>query len=120
MGAGSERATFLVPEGALKLSFDPSGCSSSRNELRIWGEAPVRIRRHLVPVLEAEEDGRWLLMERVWTAGWGASIDPDVFALLTSCGIVDLSPQNLARDGRVLDYGYLWNAQAWERCVDRG
>lgn len=121
LGAGAERVVFAVPEGALKVAFDRDRMSSNLNEARVWEEAPNRIRRHLVPVLDVAADGRWLLMERVSTRASGQarhSLNELDFSALYACGLADIRDANIADDGRVLDYGFLYDRPAWDRCAD--
>ena len=117
---GSHRAVFGLPSGTvLKLTLDLDFTLSNINEDRVWYEAPPDIRPHLVPVLGADEGGRWLVMERVPVTGTG-TLPKRAHQRLIDCGLMDITGYNLADDGRVVDYGYLWDEDAWERCVEAG
>ncbi len=122
LGAGAQRAVFAVPDGALKIAFDRSGFAANRNEAEVWEDAPPRIRRHLVPVLDSSGteigDGAWLLMEQVRASGRG-DLSPEATELLGDCGIQDIVGQNVSDDGRLLDYGWV-HRDAWGRCATPG
>lgn len=98
LGAGSERVVLSVPEGALKIGVP----RRNRAEAQIWEEAPDAIRRHLLPVLALAEDGRWLLMEK---GRAGGDVPREVYLDLDAYGLQDVTPHNISRDGRLLDYG---------------
>ena len=116
LGAGAQRIVFSVPGGALKVAFDREGEQANRTETEVWEDAPEPIRRHLVPVLEGEVEGDapWILMEEVRATGKGRMSEATRHAL-NACGIQDLTTQNLADDGRLLDYGWIYR-DVWERC----
>ena len=116
LGLGAHRAVFAVPEGVLKLIYSRDYQRSNIDEARVWYEAPLEIREHLVPVLGAAEDGNWLVMERVAVTGKGKLPDK-VFERMFDCGLTDLLGWNLSDDGRVLDYGYLWDEKRWRKCA---
>lgn len=121
LGRGISRVVFEVPSGALKIEPDPVPYGQNENEARIWNEAPPSIRRFLVPVLAASDDGRWLLMEKV-QAGRPPSNErlAEMSEVLAACGLPDVSDDNTTTDGRVLDYGYLLDGwEPWEACVTR-
>jgi len=116
LGAGAQRIVFSVPGGALKVAFDREGEQANRTETEVWEDAPEQIRRHLVPVLEGEVEGGapWILMEQVRATGKGRMSEATRHAL-NACGIQDLTTQNLADDGRLLDYGWIYR-DVWARC----
>ena len=116
LGAGAQRIVFSVPGGALKVAFDRDGEQANRTETEVWEDAPEQIRRHLVPVLEGEVEGGapWILMEEVRATGKGRMSEATRHAL-NACGIQDLTTQNLADDGRLLDYGWIYRDD-WKRC----
>lgn len=119
IAAGSGRAVFGVPEGVLKLDFTPEDPNDNLREIRAWRDAPKSARKHLVPMLAFETSytgratGRWLLMERVEPGG---QLAPGLRYELGRCGLVDLHPSNVSRDGRVLDYAFIENWYAWNNC----
>lgn len=115
LGEGQSRAVFARPDGktVLKLVFSSYGQDANRDEARAWSEAAPRIRAHLVPVLDADPNGRWLVMERVTPADPQIRLSPDAERDLLGCGFLDIAFHNRADDGRLLDYGmHLWNK--WE------
>ena len=119
LGAGAQRAVFAVPAGALKIAFDRDGYSANRNEAEVWEGAPEAIRRHLVPILDDSGieagEGAWVLMERVRATGKGR-MDEATRRALNACGIQDLVTQNIADDGRLMDYGWL-TRDLWAACT---
>ena len=117
LGAGTQRIVFSVPGGALKVAFDREGEQANRTETEVWEDAPEAIRRHLVPVLSGtvEGDAPWIVMEKVRVTGKGRMSEATRHAL-NACGIQDLTTQNLADDGRLLDYAWLYR-DLWRGCT---
>ena len=120
IGSGESRAVFARPRGesVLKLVFSSYGQEANRDEAQAWREVAPRIRIHLVPVLDVDPIGRWLVMERVKTRSMNEPLPPAtplalaIKAELRECGFCDLLEDNVAADGRLLDYGmHLW--QRW-------
>jgi GNAT superfamily N-acetyltransferase len=116
LGEGESRAVFALPDGksVVKFVFSYYGEEANRDEARAWREASPRVRALLVPVLDADPEGRWLVMERVTPADVNARTPHDnvtgkaVDALL-ACGFADINYRNLSSDGRLLDYGkHIW------------
>lgn len=124
LGSGMHRAVFRDdqdPRRVLKVNIYDG--KSSRSELHVWRTAPDWLRPYLVPVLGAGKDGRWILMEYAKPAKPDASRAQDLAALppgiaerMMACGLSDLYAQNMAADGRLLDYGYLQH-DAWKFCT---
>ncbi len=125
-GAGFFRAVFGIPNGALKISTlrDPraAGRRSNQSEIRVWKTAPAFLRPHLVPMLDHGRGAHWVLMEKVTPASPNdpAILEklPGLVALLGQCGITDLKVDNIASDGRVMDYGEVVDF-LWEGCAER-
>ena len=112
LGSGMSRAVFARPRGdtVLKLVFSSYGREANLDESRAWREAAPRIQTHLVPVLDVDPLGRWLVMERVKTRNEADEVPAQVFSTLARCGFLDIRAQNVAADGRLLDYGlHLWD-----------
>lgn len=124
LGSGMWRAVFRDdrdPRRVLKVNIYDG--KSSRSELQVWREAPDWLRPYLVPVLGAGKDGRWILMEYAKPAKQDASrvqdlaaLPPEIMERMMACGLSDLYAQNMAADGRLLDYGYLQH-DAWRFCT---
>ncbi len=100
LGAGAGRVVVAVGDDALKVG-DPT---ANRTEMQVWRNAPPDIRQHLVPALDIAENGQWLRVERV-RPGKGRSVDRATYERLVDYGIRDVTDDNTAADGRLLDYG---------------
>lgn len=112
LGEGESRAVFALPDGktVVKFVFSYYGADANRDEARAWQEASPRIRRHLVPVLDVDPEGHWLVMERVTPADVNARTPHAAVDALLACGFADINNRNLSADGRLLDYGkHLWS-----------
>jgi hypothetical protein len=129
LGSGWHRKVFRVPEGALKIRLqhiDRDRQDGNLSEARVWREAPPTIRKHLVPVLAVAEDGTWLLQEyapstgRPQTAKEEKRVDARLKAL-SRCGFNwrEISGDNAADDGRVLDYASVQDDARWQKCVEK-
>lgn len=127
LGAGMHRVVFRVPEGALKVSLKPvwhDRMYGNLAEARVWSEAPLALRKHLVPVLAVAEDGAWLLQEYAPTTGRERtpkeqrSVDA-MWKAMSRCGYMDFQGNNIADDGRLLDYGSAEYPEMWKKCVSR-
>jgi len=112
LGSGESRAVFARgPDDpvVLKLVFSSYGREANQNEARAWREASPAIRKHLVPVVAADPEGRWLIMERVKPMRANQYAAKEAMEALRGCGFLDLSRPNFSADGRVLDYGnHIW------------
>lgn len=115
LGFGTDRAAFLVPRGVLKLSYGGGGSDQCVSEAVVWREAPEGFRHRLVPVLDADPEGRWLLTERVSVLADDPS--SELLEELEEAGLdCDAVPGNVTSDGRLLDYGVVdWDS--WNRFV---
>jgi len=144
LGSGESRAVFaerdparvgLPPLHVLKLNHGGAGhdgTRSSREEIRVWTQAPAWLRPYLVPILDYDPDGRWILMEYaepLYSSSYenadedGADasevIPVEIIRKLRACGVSDLVVQNVSADGRLLDYGWV-KEDLWTPCVARG
>ena len=112
LGAGESRAVFArSPDDpvVIKFVFSSYGREANQNEARAWREASPAIRKHLVPVVAADPEGRWLIMERVKPMRANQYAAKEAMEALRGCGFLDLSRPNFSADGRVLDYGnHIW------------
>jgi|GEM_PF-1893269 len=114
LGSGASRVVFDVDGIALKIEMAwPPWWDNSR-EARMYEGAPPRIRALLVPILARSWDYHWLAMPIVISGG---TLPPRARKILEACGIRDFSPENIARDGRLLDYGYVHDVDRWIRCA---
>lgn len=103
LGIGTSRVVFDLQGYAFKVPLSDQGRACNRRESEVWSTAPPEIRQLLMPVLLADPQGAWLLMEQAPLAE-GTLAPADRMALL-AFGIGDLTEENIAEDGRVLDYG---------------
>lgn len=114
LDAGASRLVFAwSDEAVLKIPLNPTGIEDNLVEGRLWAlPLPDSVRRHLVPVLDFDDEaGRWLLMERVRTRtdAWEEPFSAHAMYELERFGIKDHIDQNYAADGRMFDYGYVSN-----------
>jgi hypothetical protein len=114
VGMGRNRVAFGVPEGVLKLNLYADEPYNNLSEAKAWGIASPDLRRHLMPVLAYDPKGLWLLMEE--TEFLGGSLPPGLEAKLEDCGLEDLVGENIAEDGRIIDYAEV-NLGAWASCA---
>ena len=127
LGSGAHRRAFRVPEGVLKIStrnIDHDRMYGNLAESRVWSQAPANIRKHLVPVLATAENGAWMLQEYAPTTGRErtpkeARNADAMWRAMTRCGYADFQPDNIADDGRLLDYGSAEYPERWKRCVEK-
>jgi hypothetical protein len=121
LGHGRDRSVFRIPEGALKLEHHEGLGRFNLLEVDFWRRAPVQIQPYLVPVLDAAEDGSWLLMEEVEVAPHSSRLPRDVELGLKACGVGDYSKgTNLSVDGRIVDYSFVRSQADRERCLRGG
>ena len=137
LGSGDFRAVFaendptragLSPLHVLKLNHEDA--TSSLEEICVWREAPEWLRAYLVPILDYDPKGRWILMayaEPLYPSSDGNDPTEDggdasevipvsVIRRLRACGVTDLNVQNLSADGRLLDYGWI-DKNLWASCA---
>lgn len=65
IGRGLTREVFRIGDYAVKLAYSDDYRDVNRREAQTWREAPSEIRRYFVPVLAADDEGRWLIMPYV-------------------------------------------------------
>lgn len=105
IGAGADRIVFVSvvdPSVIIKIT-NPFRRSANLDEAYAWGSAGHSARTMLVPVHDYASDGSWLIMPRVrpWDKKRQGQADRSRFEAL---GFWDIREQNLAEDGRLLDY----------------
>ena len=105
LGLGLRRVVIDLDGVALKLPLDKEGQRQNLAEADLWARADAGLRACLVPVLSSDPGGAWLTMERVPANPRWARLSQDCVARVRQAGVLDLSPDNLSDDGRVLDYG---------------
>ena len=111
VGEGESRAVFArsTDPVVIKFVFSSYGQEGNQNEARAWREANANVRKHLVPIIAADPEGRWLVMERVKLMRATQYAEKDALARLQGCGFLDFGRPNFSSDGRMLDYGqHLW------------
>ena len=64
IGMGQTRRVFQIGEFAVKVAA-PENYDVNRREAETWETAPPRLRPFLLPVLAADDQGRWLIMPLV-------------------------------------------------------
>lgn len=119
LGAGAARAVFSVPEGALKIEMGWPPFTDNRNEALLWSAAPARVAEHLVPVLAHAHDHAWLIMPEVEVGG---TVPADAQSKLHDCGLADFMhhESNVAKDGRLVDYGFVRSYPRFKACQEQG
>ena len=118
LGSGYKRDVFSVPEGALKVERGHAPYGDNTREATLWAGAPARLAKLLVPVLATADDHRWNLMEEVEVGGKSTKLREEEFQ---ACGLWDFyAPRNLSKDGRLVDYGYIYDPVSWRECLDKG
>jgi hypothetical protein len=111
IGEGESRAVFGHPTEpvVIKFVFSSYGQEANQNEARAWREANANIRKHLVPIVAADPEGRWIVMEKVKTMRANQYAEKEALESLRGCGFLDFGRPNFSSDGRMLDYGqHLW------------
>ena len=118
LGSGYKRDVFSVPEGALMVERGHAPYGDNTREATLWAGAPARLAKLLVPVLATADDHRWNLMEEVEVGGKSTKLREEEFQ---ACGLWDFyAPRNLSKDGRLVDYGYIYDPVSWRECLDKG
>ena len=119
LGAGYARTVFRVPEGALKIEGGWPPFTDNRNEALLWKQAPASVAKYLVPVLDHAHDHGWLLMPEVEVGG---EVTPEARDVLDDCGLGDFMyhGSNVAKDGRLVDYGFIHSYSLFAECRKRG
>jgi len=119
LGAGYARAVFRVPEGALKIEGGSPPFRDNRNEALLWKQAPASVAKYLVPVLDHAHDNGWLLMSEVEVGG---VVTPEARGVLDDCGLGDFiyNSSNVAKDGRLVDYGFIHSYSLFADCRELG
>ena len=105
IGAGADRIVFrsrVDPSLVIKITT-VFRRSTNRDEADAWRGAGPRARRLLVPVLDADWEGSWLVMPHVrrWDEATQGPLDPSA---LQSLGLLDVREENVDAQGRALDY----------------
>lgn len=106
IGAGADRIVFRSakdPRLVIKAA-NPWRRSANLDEASFWEDADPRLRELLVPVLGYHERGHWLVMPYVEPWSHRTQGEPDIEPFL-AVGLMDMRDENLAKDGRALDYG---------------
>ena len=106
VGAGADRIVFRSakdPRLVIKAA-NPWRRSANLDEASFWEDAGPRLRGLLVPVLGYHEEGRWLVMPYAEPWSHRTQGEPDIEPFL-AVGLMDMRDENLAKDGRALDYG---------------
>lgn len=94
-------------DGIYSWNGKPSGCSLA--EVRRWAEATPRQRAHLVPVLDHDPQGRWVVMPKVnrLSNRLRDRIPDSIWNVAAQLGLnpYEVCPRNLDATFRLLDYG---------------
>jgi hypothetical protein len=88
----------------IKLAMRPT---DNLDEAAFWEEAGPQTKKILVPVVEFDPEGHWLVMERVTPMPWEPEDSPtlrDLFQRAKSVGLYDVHADNVSADLRILDY----------------
>ena len=117
LGSGLSRTVFRVPEGALKIEVGWAPFDDNETEAKIWSLAPGWLARYLVPVLDHADDYAWILMPEVKVGG---RLTQEAEDTLIRCGIEDfLTKSNVSKDGRLVDYSFIFSDTALADCLSR-
>ena len=104
LGAGSERIVVALDRHRV-LKIEASGGDANEVEATIWNTAPANIKRLLVPVLDVDPNGDWLIQTRVTPRTVRDDV-PAHWKVLQDWGIGDHQPDNYEKGGRMLDYAW--------------
>ena len=107
LGFGNQRIVIASSDPAVVIKLDPQGMGN-QDESAFWRDAGPQTRSILVPVLQGDPDGRWLLMERVKplrvTTRASDVAFQDLIDRARVLGLTDVNVENVSSDFRILDY----------------
>lgn len=112
LSSGVSRNVYDLGAVVLKVNKGYDGCGSCASELAVWEEyAGTEFEQYLAPILAADPNGEWLIMEKCSGVG---SIDyydrREMEHKLNSIGIGDLHEYNVGRrengDIVAIDYAF--------------
>jgi hypothetical protein len=105
LGVGADRLVISSADPRFVIKIGRQ--SANLDEASIWETAGPQLRARLVPVVAVDiPDGRWLVMERVQP--YEGELTEEVSRVIEwadSMGLMDIRPDNLSQDLKILDYG---------------
>ena len=105
LGVGADRVVISSSDPRFVIKIGRQG--ANLDEASIWESAGPQLRARLVPVVAVDApDGRWLVMERV--EPYRGELTEEVSRVIEwadSMGLMDIRPDNLSQDLKILDYG---------------
>lgn len=105
LGVGADRVVISSADPRFVIKIGRR--SANLDEADIWESAGPQLRARLVPVVAVDApDGRWLIMERVQP--YEGELTEEVSQVIEwadSMGLMDIRPDNLSQDLKILDYG---------------